>query len=345
MITFLLLSSFFFPLTNPSEAYSSGSPSSEEFSQTSNQSLQLPKIFDIDLKADIVFSGLDFPTSMAFLGPNDILVLEKNRGTVQRIINGEMLREPLLDVNVSKYSERGLLGIDVEKNEKKGGRTTTINVFLYFTESLSGDEDNQTLGNLLYKYDLVDNKLKNPKRLLDLSSSPGPAHNGGKVKIGPDNNVYFTVGDLNLPEKERFRTRAENLENGEDPDGRAGILRITQDGLPIPNGTLIGDEYPLNLYYAYGIRNNFGIDFDPLTGNLWDTENGPNYGDEINLVEPGFNSGWEYMHGIWTQDEGNIGNIVTNPEDHLVNFDGRGKYSDPELTWTSRIGLTDSQIS
>jgi glucose/arabinose dehydrogenase len=48
------------------------------------------------------------------------------------------------------------------------------------------------------------------------------------------------------------------------------ILRITLDGEPVPSGT-IGDIYPLNLYYAYGIRNSLGIDFDPLTGNLWDT--------------------------------------------------------------------------
>jgi aldose sugar dehydrogenase len=340
LITFLLLSSFFFPFTNPLEAYSSGSQSSEEFSQHSNQSLQLPKIFDIDLKADIVFRGLDFPTSMTFLGPNDILVLEKNRGTVQRILNGEMLREPLLDVNVSKFSERGMLGIDVEKNEKKGGRTTTINVFLYFTESLSGDEDNQTLGNFLYKYDLVDNKLINPKRLLDLPSSPGPAHNGGKVKIGPDNNVYFTVGNLNLLGKERFLTRAENLENGENPDGRAGILRMTQDGLPIPNGALIGDEYPLNLYYAYGIRNSFGIDFDPLTGNLWDTENGPKYGDEINLVEPGFNSGWWKVQGLWKNNYNNTVDILTRAPSDLVSFNGKGNYSDPEFEWRQTVGPT-----
>ena len=88
-------------------------------------------------------------------------------------------------------------------------------------------------------------------------------------------------------------------------EGQA-YFRITQDGLPIPNGSLIGDEYPLNLYYAYGIRNSFGMDFDPLTGNLWDTENGPEYGDEINLVEPGFNSGWNKVQGVWENDSGHI---------------------------------------
>ena len=54
---------------------------------------------------------------------------------------------------------------------------------------------------------------------------------------------------------------------------------------------ILGDETPLNLYYAYGVRNSFGINFDPITGNLWHTENGPGEGDEINFVESGFNSG------------------------------------------------------
>ena len=88
----------------------------------------------------------------------------------------------------------------------------------------------------------------------------------------------------------QFETQAQNFGNEVSPDGRAGILRISPDGEPVGNG-ILGKEYPLNLYFAYGIRNSFGIDFDPLTGYLWDTENGPDYGDEINLVEPGFNSG------------------------------------------------------
>jgi aldose sugar dehydrogenase len=184
LITFALLTSFFYPIKNPSEASSSTPPTPDAISHLRTGVLQLPKIYDFDLKIDIVFRGLDFPTSMAFLGPNDILVLEKNKGTVQRIINGERLREPLLDVNVSRYSERGMLGIGVERNENEEAAPASFNVFIYFTESLSGDGDNQTLGNLLYKYELADNdsKLVNPKKLLDLSSSPGPAHNGGRVE-------------------------------------------------------------------------------------------------------------------------------------------------------------------
>ena len=58
---------------------------------------------------------------------------------------------------------------------------------------------------------------------------------------------------------------------------------MTVDGKAVGEG-LLGQDNPLNMYYAYGIRNSFGIAFDPLTGNLWDTENGPGFGDEINLV-------------------------------------------------------------
>ena len=107
---------------------------------------------------------------------------------------------------------------------------------------------------------MVDNKLVKPKKLLDLPRPTGPGRNGGALAIGPDNNVYFTVGDLNLLMGEGFLTKAENIEKGRDPDGRAGILRVTQNGQPVPNGSLIGDQHPLNLYYAYGIRNSFGID-------------------------------------------------------------------------------------
>src|ERR671918_953119 len=86
-------------------------------------------IKDPNLHVELVSSDvLELPTSMAFLGPNDILVLEKDKGTVQRIVNGKMLPEPLLDVNVANKSERGILGIAVPKN----GTTNNIYVFVYF---------------------------------------------------------------------------------------------------------------------------------------------------------------------------------------------------------------------
>jgi glucose/arabinose dehydrogenase len=90
------------------------------------------------------------------------------------------------------------------------------------------------------------------------------------------------------------------------------------------------------LYYAYGIRNSFGIDWDPLTGNMWDSENGPNFGDELNLVLPGFNSGWAKVQGFWQPDIENKGPLNLDPKD-LESFDGRGKYSSPEFVWLNPV--------
>ncbi|HZC20111.1 MAG TPA: PQQ-dependent sugar dehydrogenase, partial [Nitrososphaeraceae archaeon] len=100
--------------------------------------------------------------------------------------------------------------------------------------------------------------------------------------------------------------------------------------------------FPLNLYYAYGIRNSFGMDFDPLTGKLWDTENGPSFGDEINLVEAGFNSGWIQVQGIWKPNKPNnyfVGNVLLHP-DNLTDFGGKGKYRAPEFTWYNTVAPT-----
>jgi len=130
---------------------------------------------------------------------------------------------------------------------------------------------------------------------------------------------------------------AQNFKDGLEPDGRAGILRITQNGQPVNGMGILGDGYPLNLYYAYGIRNSFGIDFDPVSGTLWDTENGPSYGDEINLVEPGFNSGWKPISGKLSSSS--VGG-TSGVEDALEDFDGKGKYSDPEYEWGETVGPT-----
>ena len=304
-------------------------------------------IRDSTLKVETVASGLQFPTTMAFLGHNDILVLEKEKGTVQRIVDGKVLAEPILDVNVATEQERCMCGIAVSKYIL--GHTY---VFIYYTESELADaedvsEGKEPLGNRLYRYELVNNRLINPKLLLDLPAIPGPRHNGGAITVGPDNNLYIPIGDVDgsLDPKGQFaRTMTQNYPNSTLVDGRSGILKVDLDGRPNGQGNL-GDEHPLNYYYAYGIRNSFGIDFDPVTGNLWDTENGPAYGDEINLVRPGFNSGYIPVQGIWSHNVNPKSSIsdwkIFSPDsDAFVDFFGRGHYRAPEFIWADTIGVT-----
>ena len=277
-----------------------------------------PAVINPNLKIETVTTGLVLPTTMAFVGPDDMLVLEKNKGTVQRIVNGQMLDQPLLQVNVSSEVERGMLGIAVSKDNQTGKPI----VFLYFTESEGGEP----IASRLYRYELLNDTLVNPILLLDLPAVPGPRHNSGNIIIGPDNNLYVSVGDL-----DGHITMAQNGKGGVGPDGSSAILRITQDGQALGEGVLGGNGI-IEKYYAYGIRNSFGMDFDLVTNMLWDTENGPSYGDEINLIEPGFNSGWLEVQGMAPVD--------FNYSEDLVNFEGKGNYSDPEFVWSDTVGPT-----
>ena len=294
-----------------------------------------PTINDDSLTVEKVTSGLKFPTSMTFVGNNDMLVTEKNTGRVIRVLDGQVQDNPLVDLPVATKIERGLLGIVASKH--LDGKTF---VFLSYTESGNNEDGSdvsnniEPLGNRLYRYQYVDGQLIDPVLLLDLTAIPNNVnrtdHNGGKVAIGPDNNVYMIIGEVG-----GHRTQAQNIENGPAPNGLGGVLRITQDGGLVDDEPIFGTDLPLGVYYAMGIRNSFGIDFDPMTGNLWDTENGPTAGDEINLVFPGFNSGWSLIQGFSADDL--LGNGAT-PSDLLI-F-GNGKYGEPKFTWHIPIGPT-----
>ncbi len=325
-----------------------------------------PYLHDYNLKVETVATGLESPTTMAFLDKDNILVLEKNNGTVKRISNGVLLAEPVLDVNVANGNERGMLGIATfpEKDFVKNTTENTRYVFLYYSTSeyLKRDgedecprtdscEDPYPIFNRLYRYEWQNDKLVNPKLLLTLPATPGADHMGGALSMGPDGNLYVVVGDgqgcaggycyQNFTNS-LLNSVTSNFENGTQPLGRGGILTINQDGQDT-GYNIFGETHPINKYYSYGLRNSFGIDFDPISNKLWDTENGPGFGDEINLVEAGFNSGWAKVQGVWpvpnyTASPEKFGlwdskQNITNPISNLFDFNGRGKYSSPEFTW------------
>ncbi|MDF2736619.1 MAG: gdhB 1 [Nitrososphaeraceae archaeon] len=314
-----------------------------------------PLINDENLQIAQIIDKLNFPTGIDFLGENDILVIEKNTGQVKRILDGEILKEPVLDVNVASESERGLLGIailntkslsnsdaTITSNENLQEKSTLDNegevkVFLFYTET-EGIDNGEISGNRLYKYDFIDGKLVNPTLLLDLPFLPGPSHNGGVLDIGPDNNLYLVVGDINREGNPEYMTLAQNIEDSKIPDGRGGVLRITGDGETVNDGFTLENNGVLDKYYGYGIRNSFGIGFDPLTGILWETENGSNYGDEINLILPGFNGGWRQGLGLSTEYE----NFKNKEFDRskLILFDEKGMYYDPVFTWVDTVAPT-----
>ena len=266
---------------------------------------------------------LDQPTAMAFIGDRDLLILEKATGHVLRLRDGR-LHSIVLDVAVDSASERGLLGIAVHP-----GFPDPPYVYLYFTESSTGGDTQGSpapLGNRVYRYSWNGSNLTSPTLILALPVLPGANHDGGTMTFGPDGKLYVVIGDLN---------RSGQLQNnrfGAPPDDTSVIFRINDDGSTPSDNPFAGQGGNLARYFAYGIRNSFGLAFDPVTGWLWDTENGPATYDEINLVTPGFNSGWLQIMGPDGRDPQGTGD--------LFQVAGSHHYADPRFSWLDTVGPT-----
>jgi len=275
-----------------------------------------PTIDDPSLKIELLTQGLSFPTSMAFLDPDNILVAEKE-GNVRLISAGVLQPQPVVSLSAVNKNERGLLGIEKIAN----------NVFLYITE------ENDDVANKVYKFDITGSQLTNQKLILDLPAGPGTNHQGGKLTAGKDGSLYSVTGELQREGKD------QNIQDGPDPDFSGAILRVNpDDGSPAQNNPFSSPDSstsPLSHYYAYGVRNSFGLAIDPVSGSLWDTENGEDFYDEINIVNPGFNSGWKLVMGPIAQSG--------ISEDQLVNFPG-SKYSDPIFSFKEPIGITEIEF-
>lgn len=279
-----------------------------------------PVMSDPAVSVRLLVAGLSTPTTMAFIGPNDFLVLQKNDGKVRRVIGGVLQSGNVLDVNVDGLSERGLLGIAVHPNF-----LVTPHVYLYFTESSSGDGSDNGLANRIYRYTWSGSALTTPGTLIaDLPISPGPNHDGGVIAFGPDGKLYIVIGDLN---------RNGQLQNNATgaPDDSSVILRLNDDGTVPSDNPFVAQGGNLAKYFAYGIRNSFGMAFDPVTGKLWNTENGPNSYDEVNLVEAGFNSGWRKLMGPDSRNANSVADLFAVPGAH---------YADPEFSWLAPVGVT-----
>jgi aldose sugar dehydrogenase len=287
-----------------------------------------PEVLVPNLAVRTVVSGLVTPTTMAFLGPDDLLVLEKNTGRVQRIMGGA-LHSTVLDLAVNFASERGLLGIALHPDFPG-----TPFVYLYWTESTTGEDtdvlsETPLLGNRVDRFIWTGSSLNfdlNLIRLRALQPANPPHetvargnHNGGVLRFGPDGNLYIFIGDVGR------RGQMQNLPCGPTdtcpgpivPDDQFGgpepddahltgvILRLNDDGTtPADNpffaaGAAMGGEVGANIQkiFSYGHRNSFGMAFDPYSGDLWLQENGDDSFTEINRVVPGMNSGWVQIMG------------------------------------------------
>jgi glucose/arabinose dehydrogenase len=319
---------------------------SQQPEASDNNNIPASTLDDSDLEVELVTEGLESPTSMAFIGNHgDMLILEKS-GEVILFTNENKSKITLLNLTVDDRNERGLLGVAVLNNNIEDSYTTASPssiptfVFFYLTEA-SKEDRSQVLGNRIYRFEWndTDKSLSNGTLILDLPVLPGQNHNGGKLIADSENrHIYAVIGDLNR------KGMLQNFKNGSLPDDTSAILRINPDGSPAQGNPFLnvsrtddGSYSNLSKYYAYGIRNSFGLAIDPETGTLWDTENGPDGFDEINIVRPGFNSGWATVMGP-------IESSNVTSENELVNFLGSSSYADPVFSWGRAVGVTDIEF-
>ena len=305
-----------------------------------------PFVYDSNYTIEKFAIGLEFPVSMDFVG-DDMLVLEKHSGKVIRISDdGTLYDEPVLDVSVRFNYYSGLLGI----------ATLSDRVFLYYTESSSGEDVREGKGvensvdakNRVYQYDWDGEKLSNPVLIKEFIAQLANNHHGGAMTKGLDNEIYFVIGDEG--QSGVFENRAENpcykvsFVNDECSDE---LVYETSSIFKIDTGS--GNSIEL---FAMGVRNSFGLAVDPVTGYLWDTENGENYFDEINLVKPRFNSGWNSVMGptdIENPDTHPCAGGISSETNCPVEYRGSQPipptfenfvYSDPEFSFYQTVGPT-----
>lgn len=239
--------------------------------RTVREALVEGDIEPVEMRIDKVAANLFVPWSIVFLSDSHILFTERN-GSIREIKDDNLNSNPLyIFKEVSTQSEEGLMGMVLDPEFDSNGK---IYVCLAYSKEKS-------LFDKVVQMKYEEGVLTEEKVLIDKIPA-AQFHAGCRIKFGPDEMLYITTGD------------ATDKEIAQDKASLGGkILRINSDG-SIPADNPINNS-PI---YSLGHRNPQGIDWDPISGNLFSTEHGPSVfdgpagGDEINLIQKGENYGW-----------------------------------------------------
>jgi glucose/arabinose dehydrogenase len=226
----------------------------------------------ITVGAQLVAGGLQVPIGFTFTQKGLIYYLERSTGQV-RVLNPTTDHDRLFFsvTKVNSEGERGALGIALHPDYPKKPF-----VYVFATRRMHGKLRNQVL-----RIKAEDGKGTGFRVLLSSRVDADTNHNGGRIAFGPDGKLFVVIGDGGgtFPTDPRH---AQNL-----AERRGKIHRINPDG-SVPEGNPISGS----TVWVYGIRNSIGFGWDPGTDRLWESENGPECNDEINLIRKGGNYGW-----------------------------------------------------
>jgi glucose/arabinose dehydrogenase len=227
---------------------------------------------DSPLRSELVLDNVGLVVAMEFAADSRLFFAEKEGGIYTMNVNNpeKAVKEQVLNLEVAEGTENGLLGLALAPDFD-----LSHHFYVYYNVPNS---DKEPIKSRIVRFTERDNQAGEETIIVDdLPATPEQRyHFGGGLTFGPDGKLYLIFGDRNMTEAAR------------DPTQLPGsILRYNPDGtIPTDN------PFPDSPVYAYGIRNGFGLAFDPESGLLYESENGANCDDELNLILPGADYGW-----------------------------------------------------
>lgn len=231
------------------------------------------------VRATAVKTGLFAPVAIQFAPDGRIFYAEWLTGNV-RVIEDGVVTAPVIHVDVVTGYELGLTEMSLHPDYENHPY-----VYLFYTYGVQSGWGSAGHYGRISRFREVAHNSFGPEEVLVDRLMAGVAHNDGTIAWGPDGKMYLSHGDV---------TRYQVAQQPNGWDGR--ILRLNDDGT-IPSDNPLGSRNPT---YAYGLRATYGLDFHPVTRELFGTENSDNVNDEVNLILPGRNYGWPNAAGCST---------------------------------------------
>jgi aldose sugar dehydrogenase len=229
-----------------------------------------------------VVDGLQDPWSMAFLPNGDMLVTERP-GRLRLVRNGVLQPEPIEGVPQVRYlGQGGLLDVVLHPN-------FASNRLVYLSYSKPNPEGTQGTTAVI-RGRLEGSRLADVEEIFEAKAwSTTGGHYGSRLAFDRDGYLFITVGDRQAPPIPGSLEShpAQDLSNHQGT-----IVRLHDDGRVPSDNPFVGQTGALPEIWSYGHRSLQGLAFHPETGDLWQTEHGPQGGDELNLILPGRNYGW-----------------------------------------------------